>query len=159
MEQFEFIRLAEKMNQQGVKFMVIGGFAVNHYGYRRNTSDIDVYIKDSVDNRRALVESLDLMGYGRMEELMRVPILAGYCEIMMDDGFYVDLMTSIPGLEAADYDSQFERRKINVVKGVEIPYIHFKDLVANKKATGRPKDLEDCIQLEKINKDDNQFNQ
>jgi predicted nucleotidyltransferase len=151
MEQFEFIQLADMMNRQGVKFMVIGGFAVNHYGYSRNTADIDVYIKDTNENRKALVDALDKMGYGRMEELMRVPILAGYCEIMMDDGFYVDLMTSIPGLEAVDYDAQFERRKIHLVNGVEIPYINFNDLVINKKATGRPKDFDDCIQLEKVN--------
>lgn len=153
--QFEFIRLAKMLNEQGVKFMVIGGFAVNHYGYSRNTNDIDVYIKDSAENRRALVEALDKMGYGKLEALMRVPIMAGYCEIMMDDGFYVDLMTSIPGLDPEDYDAQFERRKINVIENVEIPYINFQDLVINKKATGRAKDLEDCEQLERLGEDPN----
>lgn len=156
--QFEFIRLARLLNEQGVQFMVIGGFAVNHYGYSRNTSDIDVYIKDSEENRKALVEALDLMGYGRMDALMKVPILAGYCEIMMDDGFYVDLMTKIPGLNPDDYDEQFERRKINIVDGVQIPYINFIDLIANKKATGRPKDIEDCNQLEKLEGNSNQLN-
>jgi predicted nucleotidyltransferase len=157
--QFEFIRLARLLNEEGVKFMVIGGFAVNHYGYSRNTADIDVYIKESEENRKALVEALDLMGYGRMDALLRVPIIAGYCEIMMDDGFYVDLMTSIPGLDPNDYDVQFERRKINLIEGVQIPYINFNDLVVNKKATGRPKDLEDCAQLERIGGNTNRLNQ
>ncbi len=148
----EFIRLAKCLNQQKVMFMVVGGFAVNHYGYKRTTSDIDVYIKDSAENRNSLVEALDKMGYGRMEELMSVPILAGYCEIMMDDGFYVDLMTSIPGLDANDYDNQYARRNSQMVDGVEISYISYQDLILNKVKTGRPKDEDDKRNLEKLNK-------
>jgi len=42
MENAEFLRLAQLLHTNGTKFMVVGGFAVNHYGYKRNTSDIDV---------------------------------------------------------------------------------------------------------------------
>ena len=147
MELPEFIALAKFLNDEGVKYMVVGGFAVNHYGYKRTTSDIDVYIKDSHANRRSLINALDRMGYGKMEELLDLPILAGYCEIMMDDGFYVDLMTSIPGLDPENYDDQYTRRQVNIVDGIEIPYINYNDLLINKKATARPKDLDDFNNL------------
>ena len=151
MQMPEFIRLAKYLNQHEVKFMVVGGFAVNHYGYKRTTSDIDLYLKDSVENRTSLVEALDSMGYGRMEELMTAPILAGYCEIMMDDGFYVDLMTEIPGLNPNDYDDQYARRNVQIVNSVEISYINYQDLLLNKEKTGRLKDVDDKSNLEKIN--------
>ena len=150
MENSEFIKLAKMLNAHGAKFMVVGGFAVNHYGYKRTTSDIDVYLQDSLTTRKALIESLDEMGYGKMDPLLTVPIMAGYCEIIMDDGFYVDLMTSIPGLDPIDYDQQYERRNINVVDGVEIPYISYQDVISNKEKTGRPKDQDDKRNLEKL---------
>ena len=146
----EFVRLAKLLHAHGTKFMVVGGFAVNHYGYKRTTSDIDVYIEDSLENRRALIESLDEMGYGRMEPLINVPIIAGYCEIMMDDGFYVDLMTAIPGLDPKDYAVQYERRNIHLLDGVEIPYISYQDLLLNKEITVRDKDLDYKRNLEKL---------
>ncbi len=150
MEHVEFIRFAKLLNAMGVRYMVVGGFAVNHYGYKRTTSDIDLYIKDALENRRALLEALDKMGYGRMEELLTVPMLAGYCEIMMDDGFYVDLMTSIPGLDAERYDEQYKRIQFSTIDGVEIPYINYNDLLENKRATARPKDIDDYDNLEKL---------
>lgn len=150
MENAEFLRLAQLLRAHGTKFMVVGGFAVNHYGYKRTTSDIDVYIEDSLENRRALIESLDEMGYGRMETLIDVPIIAGYCEIMMDDGFYVDLMTSIPGLDPKDYAAQYARRNVHLLDGVEIPYISYQDLLLNKEITGRVKDLDDKRNLKKL---------
>ena len=97
-----------------------------------------------------MIESLDEMGYGRMEPLINIPIIAGYCEIMMDDGFYVDLMTSIPGLDPNDYALQYARRNIQLLDGVEIPYISYQDLLLNKEITGRDKDLDDKRNLEKL---------
>lgn len=153
MENSEFVRLAKLLHANGTKYMVVGGFAVNHYGYKRTTSDIDVYIQDSLENRKALIDSLDDMGYGRMDPLMNVPIMAGYCEIMMDDGFYVDLMTSIPGLDPIDFDEQYARRNIHLIDGIEIPYISYQDLILNKEKTGRPKDQDDKVNLEKLRQD------
>lgn len=34
-----------------VKYITIGGFAVNIYGYNRNTGDIDIYLEDTIENR------------------------------------------------------------------------------------------------------------
>ena len=131
----------------------MGGYAVNHYGYNRTTSDIDIFVKDSLENRKAMIEALEKLGYGRMEELLRVPLLAGYCEIMMDDGMYIDLMADIPGLDSIDFDAQFDRKTLTEVDGILIPFISFKDLLINKKKTGRTKDKDDFEQLSKIGLD------
>jgi Nucleotidyl transferase of unknown function (DUF2204) len=146
----EVLNLLDVFNTIGLRFLVVGGYAVNHYGYSRTTADIDIYLQDTVENRRRIIEALDKLEYGRFEELLRVPILAGYCEIMMDDGMYVDLMTVIPGLDPNDFDEQYKRRTETEVDGVMITFISYPDLLINKEKTGRPKDRDDYDQLSKV---------
>jgi predicted nucleotidyltransferase len=152
-ERSEVLAFLQAFNNLQVKYLVVGGYAVNHYGYNRTTSDIDLYVKDSLENRKAMIEALEKMGYGRMEELLRVPLLAGYCEIMMDDGMYIDLMSDIPGLDSSDFDAQFDRKTLTNVDGILIPFIGFPDLLINKENTGRTKDKDDFEQLSKIRRD------
>ena len=137
-------------NQYHVKYLVVGGYAVNHYGYSRSTSDIDIYVQDTPENRTNIIDALESLGYGRMDELLRVPLLAGYCEIVMDDGMYIDLMSEIPGLDPADFGSQYDRKSISDIEGVQIPFISYQDLILNKEKTGRTKDKDDYEQLSKI---------
>jgi len=146
----EVLNFLHAFNIHGVKFLVVGGYAVNHYGYSRTTADIHIYLQDSVDNRKRIIDALDKLGYGRFEELLKVPILAGYCEIMLDDGMYVDLMTAIPGLDPAHFDEQYKRRSETEVEGILISYLSYPDLMINKEKTGRTKDLDDYDQLLKV---------
>jgi predicted nucleotidyltransferase len=152
-ERSEVLAFLQAFNKFQVKYLVVGGYAVNHYGYNRTTSDIDIYVKDTVENRVAMIEALEKMGYGRMEELSKVPLLAGYCEVMMDDGMYIDLMSDIPGLDSSDFDAQFDRKTLTDVDGILIPFISFQDLLLNKEKTGRTKDKDDFEQLSKIKGD------
>lgn len=92
------------------------------------------------------------MGYGRFEPLMTAPILAGYCEIMLNSGIYADLMTDIPGLEQQNFDEYYGVALSDKMEGFEIRYIHYQHLIQNKIATARPKDLLDVAELQKIYK-------
>jgi predicted nucleotidyltransferase len=145
--QSELLRLLNEFNKQGVRYMIVGGFAVNHYGYSRTTSDVDMYLEDTITNRKKMIDALDQLGYGRMDMLLNVPILPGYCEIIMDDGMYLDLMTDIMGLDSKDYESQYARRTTTVIQGIEVHYISYQDLLENKKETGRMKDIDDYENL------------
>ncbi|TZF82691.1 hypothetical protein FW774_14435 [Pedobacter sp. BS3] len=130
----------------------MGGFAVNQYGYNRTTGDLDIYLKDTPENRKNLINALSDMGYGQYDMLMEVPIIAGYCEVLMDDGLYVDLMTDIPGLDKARFDEYDEMATITLVGDIELHFLHYNHLIANKKATNRLKDQLDIAELERINK-------
>lgn len=147
----EFLTLIKCFEKHSVQYLVIGGFAVNKYGYKRTTGDVDFYLKDDPENRKHLVNALEEMGYGRFEPLLTVPILAGYCEIMMDNGTYADLMTEIPGLHKDDYDTHFEMAQLERINNVSVRFLHYNHLIRNKKATGRAKDLLDIEELEKLN--------
>ena len=147
----EFLRLIDTFQKFNVKYMVVGGFAVNHYGYRRTTGDCDIYLEDSIMNRQNLIDSLDAMAYGRFDELLRVPIIAGYCEIMMDNGMYADLMTEMKGLDKSKFNDYYELATLDVIQDIPVRFLHYNHLIENKKATGRNKDLLDIEELEKIN--------
>lgn len=147
----EMMLLVQSFEDFGVKYLIIGGFAVNRHGYKRTTGDIDFYLKDSPQNRLNLINALDKMGYGRFEPLLTAPILAGYCEIMLDSGIYADLMTDIPGLEQKNFDEYYAMALSDKMEGFEIRFIHYQHLIQNKLATGRNKDLLDVEELQKIN--------
>ena len=147
----EFLRLIDTFQKFNVKYIVVGGFAVNHYGYRRTTGDCDIYLEDSIVNRQSLIDSLDAMAYGRFDELLRVPIIAGYCEIMMDNGMYADLMTEMKGLDKSKFNEYYELATLDVIQDIPVRFLHYNHLIENKKATGRNKDLLDIEELEKIN--------
>lgn len=137
-----------------VQYIIVGGFAVNRHGYRRTTGDIDLYLKDTPENRANLIKALSEMGYGDFDMLMQVPIIAGYCEIMLDQGIYADLMTDIPGLNRKDYDLYYTMAVVDQMDGYEIRYLHYNHLIENKLATNRPKDRLDVEELEKLDHED-----
>jgi hypothetical protein len=149
----EFLSLIKTFQKHQVRYLIVGGFAVNKYGFKRTTGDVDFYLKDSIENRHSLVEALDEMGYGRFEELLTSPIIAGYCEIMMDNGTYADLMTSIPGLPKENFNEYYDMATIEHVGDIPVRFLHYNHLIINKKATGRNKDLLDIEELEKLNKE------
>lgn len=149
----ELMLLLETFEKHKVKYLIIGGFAVNRYGYSRTTGDVDIFLKDTRENRQHLIDALEEMEYGRMDELLDAPIIAGYCEIMMDSGIYADLMTSVPGLNE-DFDLYFNMATIDEMDGYVIRFLHYDHLIQNKAATGRPKDLLDIEALKQINRND-----
>lgn len=148
----EMMLLLQTFQKHGVQYLIVGGFAVNRYGYNRTTGDLDIYLKDTTKNRKNLIEAIDEMGYGRYDMLLKVPIIAGYCEILMDDGMYADLMTDIPGLDKKKYDQYLTMATVDEINGIKAYFLHYNHLLENKIATNRNKDKLDVQELEKINK-------
>lgn len=146
----EVLLLLKTFYECKVEYLLVGGFAVNRYGYKRTTGDVDVYLKDSKDNRANLITALATMGYGQFDMLMDVPIIAGYCEIMLDNGIYADLMTDIPGLQQSLFDTYFQMATADQMDGYIIRFLSYQHLIQNKEATSRTKDLSDVNELKRI---------
>jgi hypothetical protein len=150
----EFLALINTFERNQLKYIIVGGFATYYHGYQRTTGDIDFWLKDDLENRAKLVESLDQMLYGRMEELLSVPFIAGYCEVMLDNGVYADFMNSILGFEQEDFDDSYHKATVTEINGISIRFLHMNDLIKSKESSSRPKDIDDAEQLKKI-KDSN----
>ena len=138
-----------------VKYIVIGGFAVNLYGYTRNTGDLDIYIDDSIQNRKNLREAFIEIGIGDFEALETMQFVAGWTEFNLDYGMRLDLMTNIKGLEDKPFDELLNVATIVFLNEIPVYFIDFKNLIISKKAANRLKDILDIEELNKLN-DENQ---
>ena len=154
----DLLNFWRSLNSFGVKYIMIGGFAVNLHGFSRVTADVDIWLKDEIENRQRLGKALEQFGYGKnsFEEIDFVP---GWSDLFIGSGIRLDILTTMIGLENITFDEAFLEAYIANIEEVSVPFLHINQLIQNKKTTGRPKDLIDVIELEKIielNKNNNQ---
>lgn len=136
-----------------VKYLTIGGFAVNMYGYGRNTGDIDIFIQDSLENRANLREALKQAGIGDFENLSTMQFVPGWTDVTLNFNLRLDIMTSVKGLENITFEQLLEKAYITEISGVIVYFLDYENLIIAKKASNRPKDLLDIEELEKLNRD------
>ena len=134
-----------------VKYLTIGGFAVNIYGYGRNTGDIDIYIEDSLNNRKNLREALKQLGIGDFENINTMQFIPGWTDITLNFNLRLDIMTSVKGLENSSFEQLLEQAYIVEINETPVYFLDYNNLIKAKKDANRPKDILDIEELEKIN--------
>lgn len=80
----------------------------------------------------------------------RMQIVPGWTSFNLNNGYKLDLMTGMKGLEDFSFDECFSMATEAEILDLKIPFLHINHLIANKKAVNRPKDQLDVIYLEKI---------
>lgn len=138
------------LNINNVTYIMVGGFAVNMNGFIRATKDSDLWLKDTLENRKNFRKAYAALGYGDFASFETIEFIPGWTQFYIADGIVLDIMTSMKGLEDKSFDECYKRAIIADLQGVFVPFLHINDLLANKKAVGRPKDQIDVIELEKI---------
>ena len=135
--------LLSAFRSHGVKYLVVGGFAVIHHSQPRFTKDIDLFIQANLANARATYAAL--AQFGAALQGMRAEDFADPNSFFRfgrePKGF--DILPSIPGV---DFDAAWERRvevEVDPATGVKANFISAEDLIASKLASGRPQDLAD----------------
>ncbi|MEC4004991.1 nucleotidyltransferase [Flavobacterium sp. SUN052] len=141
-----------------VKYLTIGGFAVNIYGYGRNTGDIDIFIEDSIEKRENLRIALKELGIGDFKNLNTMQFIPGWTDITLNFNLRLDIMTSVKGLENSTFDDLLEKAYVAEINDIPVYFIDYENLIIAKKATNSPKDILDIAELEKINKKSNSEN-
>jgi hypothetical protein len=143
---FNFLKALETNK---VEYLLVGGFAVNTYANPRATGDLDLWIKDTKNNRLHLIAAFRDVGIDSLEPLADIQLIAGFSEILLDKGFYVDLMTDLKHFKQIDFDTCFAIALDFKINDIVVKVLHKNDLIQEKKATGRYKDLDDLEHLEK----------
>ena len=138
-----------------VNYLTIGGFAVNIYGYGRNTGDIDIFIEDSIENRENLRKALKESGLGDFDAIKTMQFIPGWTDITLNFNLRLDIMTSVKGLENSTFGELLEKAYITEINGIPVYFLDYDNLIKAKKAANRPKDILDIEELEKINKESN----
>ncbi len=137
----EFLKL---LNDAEVKYLLIGGYAVGYHGYPRATADMDIWVAVSSDNAQRILAVLQQFG-------MTDPALSP--ELFLDRGkiirmgvppMRIEVLTAIDGV---DFDECFAARVSATIDGQPVNLISRTHLRANKRASGRHKDLDDLENL------------
>jgi len=147
----EFIAFWRSLNEHQVRYIMVGGLATFFHGYNRVTEDVDMWIEDTLDNRKRLRAAFSHLQYGDMASLETMEFVPGWTTFYAA-GVELDIMTSMKGLEHESFDNCYKMAAFVTLEGVKVPFLHINHLIANKKAVNRPKDQMDVIQLEEIKK-------
>jgi hypothetical protein len=141
----------KSLNDNNVFYIMVGGFAVNMHGFTRTTNDIDLWLKDTIDNRQNFGKAMIQFGYEGLswEEIQFIP---GWSDFYIEAGIRLDIMIDMKGLTDISYDVAYNSANIAQIEGLHIPFLNMTHLIANKKAVNRSKDQIDVIELEKIKK-------
>jgi predicted nucleotidyltransferase len=139
----EFIKL---LNESGVEYLVIGAFALAFHGLPRFTGDIDFWVNSSIENSKKVYNCIKDFGFpmGKITET----------DFNSDDLIFqigyppvrIDILTAVSGL---DFNNSFKNKKIKRSGTLKINFLSIDDLIKNKKASGRKKDLVDLDVIRK----------
>ena len=140
----DFKEFIQSLNDNHVRYLVVGGYAVAMHGHPRYTKDIDVWLWLDPHNAEQVIEALRQFGFGSLDlnaEDFLVPdqiIQLGYPPSR------IDLLTSIPGVT---FEECYPVRVAVEVDDVTVNFIDLENLKKNKRASGRTQDLADLENL------------
>lgn len=137
----EFLKL---LAARHVEFVLIGGYAVAFYGYVRATYDMDVLFRNTPENVTRVCEALEAFGIPRRSLDPAVFAEPGSILRLGVPPTRIELLNRISGV---DFDAVWKRRVAGNYGAVPVQFISRRDLIINKKAAGRPKDLADVDEL------------
>jgi predicted nucleotidyltransferase len=133
----EFLSL---LKSHGVRYLLIGGHAVAYYGYPRATGDLDIWIAVDPENATRTVEAIREFGFDT-PQLSPGFFLEDRSMVRMGEPpLRIEVLTVVSGIA---FEDAYSDREEVVLDGEEISLISLRDLLTNKRASGRPKDLAD----------------
>ncbi len=141
----DLLNVCRFLNEAGALYVVIGGFAMIHYGLNRTTEDIDLLVDDSPENVERIKAALSLLPDGAVKQV-NVTDIREYTVVRVADEFLVDLMGSACGITFSEVQDQIE---YETVSGVRIPFLKVDALLKTKQSM-RERDIEDRRFLQAI---------
>ena len=147
----ELLKFWNSLNKNNVRYIMVGGFATRFHGYNRNTDDVDLWLDDTLQNRKNLRKSFLELGYGDFPSLETMEFVPGWTSFFIGHLIELDIMTSMKGVEES-FDECLDMASFANLEAALVPFLHINQLIANKKAVNRPKDQMDVIALENIKK-------
>ena len=140
----DFSDLLRLFNANQVKYLVIGGYALIQYAEPRYTKDLDLWISADTMNAQAVYRALHEFGAPLADLTAADFAQEGYFYQMGVPPVRVDILMGIPGVVFAE---AWPRRTEVDFAGLLVSFIGREDLIAAKRAAGRPQDLLDVEQL------------
>lgn len=142
----DFQDFINALNKVGVKYVLVGGYSVIYHGFPRTTGDLDIFVEVSPENYNNICKAF---------ELFRLPIFD-----MTENNFLnndnidvftfgrapvsIEILKSISGIT---FNEVYKNCISTIYEGLDLKIINLPDLLKNKTASNRPKDINDLENL------------
>mgnify|MGYP001557408735 CR=1 FL=1 len=135
------------LSDEKVRFILVGAYALAAHGYPRATMDIDIWVMPSPENADAVLRALRRFG---------APLHDLTGEDLQTEGTVfqigvaprrIDIMTAASGLR---FEAAYRNSTTARIEGIDVRLLSIDDLIVNKRATGRTRDLADAEALESL---------
>jgi len=140
-----FLEFIECCVAREVRFLIVGGYALAAHGHPRATKDLDVWIWMEPSNAQRALDAISDFGFAAagltVDDLLdpKAVIQMGQPPIRID---------VLPTIDGVDFEQCWPNRVEMTLEGLTIPFIGEADFIANKRASGRPRDLADIDDLQ-----------
>ncbi len=142
-----FVRFCECLNRFNVRYVVVGSEAVAFHGAPRYSADFDTFVLATRANLLRVVAALEIFGLAELARAIDPEVWAktGATLRVGEAPTQVDVMLQLSGVDFPQVDGRAVEGRYGVVP---VRFIGLDDLLVNKRAAGRPKDLADVRALE-----------
>jgi hypothetical protein len=147
----EFLLFINCAQKHQLRYLLIGGYAVNYYGYTRNTEDLDIWLAPTIENRQAFVETLLCMNYSDSEvaPLLKEDFTNPFVGSIGSADAVIDVLTFVH--QSILFDEAEKQKMIYEIQpGVSLSIVPYEVLKDMKLRTHREKDMFDVARLEEI---------
>ncbi len=143
--------MLQALADEKVRYLLVGAYALAAHGYPRATMDIDIWVMPSPENAEAVLRALRRFGTPLQNLTPQ--------DLEKEDTVFqigiaprrIDIITSASGLQ---FEQAFARSLAIDIEGIEVRVPSIADLIRNKRASGRTKDIADAEALEELQDSD-----
>ena len=140
----DFKEFIQSLNDNNVRYLVVGGYAVALHGHPRYTKDLDIWLWLDQGNASLIVAALDQFGFGSLGLQPDDFMVADQIIQLGYPPNRIDLLTTLPGV---NFDTCYADRVVVELDGTDVSFIDLENLKKNKQASGRYQDLADLESL------------
>lgn len=147
----DYRELLAEFNAQSVEFLVVGAHAVAAYGHVRATKDLDLWIRPTPENAVRAIRAIQAFGAPLLDLTVDDLCTPGIVFQIGVEPLRIDILTAIDGIEFAE---AWAGRTPVSFEGEDVYVLSRRDLIVNKRSSGRLQDLADVERLESFEQDE-----
>lgn len=140
----DFKEFIQSLNDNHVRYLVVGGHAVAFHGHPRYTKDIDIWIEATQDNSERIIAALADFGFASLGLKSADFQQPGQVIQLGIAPTRIDILTSLLGVK---FSECYVKRESATIDEVEVHFIDLENLKRNKSQTGRAQDIADVESL------------
>lgn len=140
----DFREFVELLISHEAEYMIVGGYAVGVHGHPRYTGDLDIWLNPTRENAEKVLACVNEFGFASYRLTSKDFMKEGNIVQLGYPPLRIDLLTHIDGVT---FNECYENKAQVEIEGLLVNFIGYKDLLKNKKESGRLRDLDDIDNL------------